>query len=96
MFAAGHVRRMVMGKNEKENDWKVGVLSPRVQGVVSHGKSMSMNGPRRTTMGGMDVRSTPNLGDRASMRMSSITPAHGHGHSGSRGSLVPNGKNIWR
>ncbi|OAG36458.1 hypothetical protein AYO21_09351 [Fonsecaea monophora] len=42
MFAAGHVRRMVHGtKNEllKENDagsWKVGVLSPRVQGIVSH------------------------------------------------------------
>lgn len=96
MFAAGHVRRMVMGKNDKENDWKVGVLSPRVQGIISHSKSMSSNASRRTTMSGMDVRSTPSTQDRAGMRMSSITPSHGHSQSASRGSLMPGGKAVWR
>lgn len=96
MFAAGHVRRMVMGKNDKENDWKVGVLSPRVQGVVSHSKSTGPGGARRTTMSGDVVRSTPSTGDRGPMRMSSITSSHGHGHSASRGSLMPNGKAVWR
>ncbi|EXJ83319.1 kinesin family member 18/19 [Capronia coronata CBS 617.96] len=96
MFAAGHVRRMVMGKNEKENEWKVGVLSPRVQGIVSHSRSMGSNGGRRTTLNGMDVRSTPNAGDRGTIRMSSIVPSHGHSHSTSRGSLMPSGKAVWR
>ncbi|KAJ4520099.1 tubulin-dependent ATPase kip3 [Exophiala dermatitidis] len=94
MFAAGHVRRMVMGKNDKENDWKVGVLSPRVHGIVSHSKSVGPHGNRRTTMSGTDVRSTPNPGDRAGVRMSSIAPSHGH--SASRGSLMPSGKTVWR
>ncbi|KAK4937320.1 tubulin-dependent ATPase kip3 [Elasticomyces elasticus] len=96
MFAAGHVRRMVMGKGDKENDWKVGVLSPRVQGVVSHSKGTGMGAARRTTMSG-DVRSTtPSTGDRGPVRMSSITSSSGHGHSASRGSLMPNGKAVWR
>lgn len=94
MFAPGHVRRMVMGKNEKENDWKVGVLSPRVQGVVSHGKSA--NGARRTTMSGMDVRSTPSVGDRPGGRLSFVTASNGHMHSASRGSLMTGGKAVWR
>ena len=103
MFAAGHVRRMVMGKPEKENDnWKVGVLSPRVQGVVSASKSMGSN-PRRTTMGGVDhsvrgghVReSSVGVGERAAMRLSA-TPMRGEGmgHAG-RPSLAT-GKNVWR
>lgn len=96
MFAAGHVRRMVMGKNEKENEWKVGVLSPRVHGIVSHSRSMGTNGGRRTTMNGMDVKSGPSTGDRAPMRMSSIVPSHGHSHSTSRGSLMSSGKAVWR
>ena len=95
MFAAGHVRRMVMGKSDKENDWKAGVLSPRVQGVVSHSKGTGMGAARRTTMSG-DVRSTPSTGDRGPMRMSSITSSHGHGSSAPRGSLMPNGKQVWR
>jgi len=94
MFGAGHVRRMVMGKNEKENEWKVGVLSPRVQGVVSHGKSMSMNGGRRTTMSGMDVRSNPSTADREGVRLSFITQSQGY--SASRGSLMTGGKAVWR
>ncbi|KIX04475.1 uncharacterized protein Z518_05345 [Rhinocladiella mackenziei CBS 650.93] len=96
MFAAGHVRRMVMGKNEKDNEWKVGVLSPRVHGIVSHGKSAGMSGGRRTTMSGFDVRSTPSTGDLGGMRLSSITPSHAHAQSASRGSLMPGGKAVWR
>ncbi|KAH0847462.1 kinesin motor protein [Fonsecaea pedrosoi] len=98
MFAAGHVRRMVHGtKNEllKENDagsWKVGVLSPRVQGIVSHGKSSLVapsNPIRRTTMGG------PERG--GGTRLSSVVSgANAHGHSSSRGSLMPTGKAVWR
>lgn len=102
MFGPGHVRRMVHhGKSEnglmKENDreWKVGVLSPRVQGVVSHsrGLSASANPMRRTTMGGMDIRGTPSgAGERAAgMRLSSMAPGNS-----SRGSLVPGGKAMWR
>ena len=68
MFAAGHVRRMVMGgRDSKENhngggngngaDWhRIGVLSPRVTGVVTAGKlgggvgGIGASGGRRTTM----------------------------------------------
>jgi kinesin family protein 18/19 len=94
MFGPGHVRRMVMGKGEKENEWKVGVLSPRVQGIVGHGKGMG--GLRRTTLNGLDVRSTPTAAERSGGRMSSVTPSYGHTHSASRGSLMPGGKTIWR
>ncbi|OAP56258.1 hypothetical protein AYL99_09437 [Fonsecaea erecta] len=111
MFGASHVRRMVHGtRNEllKENDagsWKVGVLSPRVQGIVSHGKSSLgaySNPMRRTTMSGMDVRGGANSAsggpERAGgVRLSSITAgSSGHGHSASRGSLMPSGKAVWR
>jgi kinesin family member 18/19 len=105
MFAAGHVRRMVGGS--KENEWKVGVLSPRVQGV-GHSFSKSV-GPvsRRTTMAGFGgdgggsgqghVRG-PSLtvGDRAALRLSA-TPLRGEGGGGGhvRGSLS-GGKNVWR
>ncbi|RMD42571.1 hypothetical protein DV735_g2545, partial [Chaetothyriales sp. CBS 134920] len=73
LFAAGHVRRMVNGKTEKENDWRLRVLSPRVQGVISQGKIVS-SGPRRTTLG-EGVRSVSRdanmgVGERASMRLS--------------------------
>jgi kinesin family protein 18/19 len=94
MFGPGHIRRMVTGKSEKENEWKVGVLSPRVQGVMSHARTMS--GSRRTTLNGMDVRTTPTVADRPVMRMSSVLPGHGSSHSVSRGSLMPNGKTVWR
>jgi len=95
MFGPSHVRRMVMGKSEKENEWKVGVLSPHVQGIVSHGKGG--NGFRRTTLSGMDVRSTPTV-ERSAGRMSSVTPSHSHTihHAASRGSLMPGGKAVWR
>jgi len=90
MFAAGHVRRMVMGKNEKENPWNVSVLSPRVQGVVSVSKT---NGARRTTMSGNAHVREVSGGERAAVRLSSVTPSQGHGP---RGSLMPGSKAVWR
>ena len=98
MFAAGHVRRMVGGTTTKENEWKVGVLSPRVQGIVSQGKMMA-SGARRTTMGGFDQPSrghsregSVGVGEKASTRLSA-TPQHGNA---SRPSLAYTGKNVWR
>ena len=91
MFAAGHVRRMVNGGKEKENDWKVSVLSPRVTGVV--GKPHSA---RRTTINegrAIGVRESSGVSERAAVRLSSV--AHPVG-GGPRGSLMPNGKGAWR
>jgi kinesin family member 18/19 len=103
MFAAGHVRRMVMGKPEKEDNWRVGVLSPRVQGVMSHSKGLSGNA-RRTTMGGLDgparghTRESSigpaSVGEKAAMRLSA-TPSRGEGGHAHRPSLAT-GKNMWR
>lgn len=95
------------GRNEKENghqEWRAGVLSPRVTGVV--GKS---GGVRRMTMMGV---SEERRGDRAErghqgttglgvghghvhQRMSSVN-GNAHGNGGSRGSLMPGGKGVWR
>ncbi len=106
MFAAGHVRRMVQGGKgdtsslkENEREWKVGVLSPRVQGIVSHGRGLSgsANSIRRTTLSGMDVRGTPNgNAEKAAgggVRLSSVMMPP---PSASRGSLMPSGKAVWR
>jgi kinesin family member 18/19 len=89
-FAAGHVRRMVHGA--KENDWKVGVLSPRVQGVISRA------GTRRTTVGNMDgPRSNGTPGhSRMSSVHSSGGMSHAHGVSRDRASYVPGAKGTWR
>lgn len=89
-FAAGHVRRMVHGT--KENDWKVGVLSPRVQGVVSRA------GSRRTTVGNIDgPRPAVNP---AHSRMSSVHSSgglsHAHGVVRDRASFAPGAKGTWR
>ena len=96
MFAASHVRRMVHGRGEKENDWKASVLSPRVQGVVSASKSHHAG--RRTTTSGAESRSqsrepSTSLGERAAVRLSSVTPGNS---SVGRGSLMPGGKAVWR
>jgi kinesin family member 18/19 len=92
MFAAGHVRRMVIGKDSKENEWRVGVLSPRVTGVVTASKVSSSG--RRVTM-----TVTPmGTGERTAHRVSSISGsnhAQGQGH-GPRSSLMPGGKGTWR
>ena len=114
MFAAGHVRRMVHGGKseagalkENEREWKVGVLSPRVSGVVSHTRGLSAsaaNPIRRTTMGGFDVRGTLSggggggVGEKVGggMRLSSITSTQSGGSASGRGSLMPTGKAVWR
>lgn len=96
-FAAGHVRRMVHGA--KENDWKVGVLSPRVQGVVSRAGST-----RRTTMGNMDGPRPAGTPAGAHTRMSSVHgsggmgQSHAHGVVRDRASFVPGSgsKGTWR
>jgi hypothetical protein len=84
-----------------DRDWKNGVLSPRVQGVVSAGKVMNV-GSRRTTMGGFDGPGKSHsraesmgmtVGERAAMRLSSATPMRTGGND--RGSLMP-GKSVWR
>ncbi|RMZ78432.1 hypothetical protein DV738_g3852, partial [Chaetothyriales sp. CBS 135597] len=95
LFAAGHVRRMVNGKTDKENDWRLRVLSPRVQGVISQGKIIS-SGPRRTTIMGEGLRSSSRdgsmgVGERASMRLSAV-PQHGHAPRPSLASA----KSAWR
>ena len=95
MFAAGHVRRMVMGKDPRENEWRVGVLSPRVTGVVSVGKAGAAS--RRTTMTSAMVGAGGSA-ERGHNRLSSINGvnhAHGNGMS-ARSSLMPNGKTTWR
>ena len=103
MFAAGHVRRMVMGKPEKENDnWRVGVLSPRVHGVMSASKAMGVN-PRRTTMGGVEHSGRPGhvressvtVGEKAAMRLSA-TPMRNEGMGHVHRPSLATGKNVWR
>ena len=87
MFTAGQARRMVMGgRSEKELEWKVGVLSPRITGIV--GKSSA----RRTTMSeGKRERESLSMVDRAPQhRLSSVVGMN------MRGSLMPGSKNVWR
>ena len=89
MFTASHARRMV--KSEKENDWKLNVLSPRTAPVV---KAASQ---RRTTLGEGKPRevslSGKDMANREAVRL--ITAVTGSGGS-SRGSLTIGGKATWR
>ena len=94
MFSAGHARRMVGGgtRTDKENDWKAGVLSPRVTGVV--GKTAGLR--RMTMMNMSEGRERVGREERAGQghphgpqRLSSVS-------SGVRGSLMPGGKGVWR
>ncbi|KAL8986325.1 MAG: hypothetical protein Q9205_000211 [Flavoplaca limonia] len=83
MFTASHARRMVKG--EKENDWKLNVLSPRTAPVVK------VAAQRRTTLG--EGRSKDSgLASREGVRLSSIVGGSG---GGSRGSFMV-GKGVWR
>ena len=86
MFTAGQARRMVMGKMEKENDWKVGVLSPKVTGVIGKG------GRRTTICEPRGIRESLSIGDRAAHRLSSVASMNG----ANRGSLMPGTKGTWR
>ncbi|KAL8713332.1 MAG: hypothetical protein Q9220_002531 [cf. Caloplaca sp. 1 TL-2023] len=83
MFTASHARRMV--KAEKENDWKLNVLSPRTAPVVK------VAAQRRTTLGDGRPKDTGFAG-RDGVRLSSIVSGSG---GGPRGSLMP-GKGAWR
>ena len=81
MFTASHARRMV--KNDKENDWKTSVLSPRYAPVTK----VSAN--RRTTLGSGHIKEP----SRDVSRLSHVMTASG-GHS--RGASIGGGKGIWR
>ncbi|KAL6702506.1 tubulin-dependent ATPase kip3 [Coniothyrium glycines] len=83
LLSAGAARRMV--KSNHDGDWKTSVLSPRTTPV--------MKGPaRRTTMAmtGEDRPREPVSLNRAPVRNVS------NSSSGSRGSLMPNTKSVWR
>ena len=81
MFTTSHARRMV--KNDKENDWKASVLSPRYAPVTKSSAS------RRTTLGSGQTKEP----SRDVSRLSHVVTASG-GHS--RGASVGGGKGIWR
>lgn len=82
MFSASAARRMV--KNNHDADWKNSVLSPRVTPIMKAGV-------RRTTMAvtGEDRPREPVSLNRAPVRITSSS-------NGSRGSLAPNTKSVWR
>ena len=92
MFTAGQARRMVIGgRSEKENEWKAGVLSPRVTGVVGKGST------RRTTMGeGKKERESLSIVERGSQHRMSTVAGVTAGGPGMRGSLMPGSKGVWR
>lgn len=84
MFSASAARRMV--KNNHDTDWKNSVLSPRTTPIMK-------GGARRTTMAitGEDRPREPAASlNRAPVRISS------NGSTGSRGSLAPGTKSVWR
>ncbi|KAL8770705.1 MAG: hypothetical protein Q9194_005092 [Teloschistes cf. exilis] len=83
MFTASHARRMV--KADKENDWKLNVLSPRTAPVVKTAAQ------RRTTLG----EGRPKEGGFASREAVRLSSTVAGTSGGSRGSLMP-GKGIWR
>lgn len=83
MFTASHARRMV--KADKENDWKLNVLSPRTAPVVKTAAQ------RRTTLGDGRPKDS-GLAGRDGVRLSSAVSGNG---GGSRGSLMV-GKGAWR
>jgi kinesin family protein 18/19 len=83
MFSASAARRMVV--KHQDADWKNSVLSPRTTPI--------MKGPtRRTTMAitGEDRPREPASLNRAPVRITST------GSNGSRGSLAPGSKSVWR
>ncbi|KAL9030040.1 MAG: hypothetical protein Q9196_001797 [Gyalolechia fulgens] len=84
MFTASHARRMV--KADKENDWRLNVLSPRTAPVVKAAASQ-----RRTTVGDGRPKDTGFAG-KDGVRLSSAISGSG---GGPRGSLMV-GKGAWR
>lgn len=86
LLSAGAARRMV--KSHHDTDGKYSVLSPRVTPIMK-------GAVRRTTMANVGddrPREAPqSLGARAPVRIASNSSA-----TGSRGSLMPNSKSVWR
>jgi kinesin family protein 18/19 len=88
LLSAGAARRMVKS-NHNDADWKNSVLSPRTTPIM---KGAAV---RRTTMAnvGDEPRpreAPPSLNSRAPVRIASGSS------QGSRGSLMPNSKSVWR
>lgn len=84
MFTASHARRMV--KAEKENDWKLNVLSPRTAPVAKTAAQ------RRTTLGDGRPKDA-GFANRDGVRLSSAVSGSG---GSSRGSLLVGSKGAWR
>lgn len=84
LFTASHARRMV--KTEKENDWRLNILSPRTAPIVKNPVQ------RRTTLGDSKSREIGVAGRDISRLSSAVT---GNG-GGPRGSLMVGGKGVWR
>jgi kinesin family protein 18/19 len=87
LLSAGAARRMVKS-NHNDADWKNSVLSPRTTPVMK-------GAVRRTTMANVGDESRPreappSLNSRAPVRIASGSS------QGSRGSLMPNSKSVWR
>jgi kinesin family protein 18/19 len=89
LLSAGAARRMVKS-NHTDADWKNSVLSPRTTPIMK-------GAVRRTTMANVGDESrpreampVPSLGARAPVRIASGSS------QGSRGSLMPNSKSVWR
>ena len=84
LFTTSQARRMV--RSEKENDWKISVLSPRTAPIMK-GRRTTLNDTTRSR----DV-SAGGIGDRAALRLSTVPTAS----SASRASMAASGKNSWR
>ena len=105
MFGAGHTRRMVMPPPAKNDGWKAGVLSPRVDGVSGHHRVTS-GGARRTTMAApseIGHSRGRSIVEKAALRLSNVNQNGtrekenvGFGPGVVRSSLMPSGKGTWR
>ncbi|KAF1846302.1 kinesin-domain-containing protein [Cucurbitaria berberidis CBS 394.84] len=82
MFSASAARRMVV-KSNHDADWKSSVLSPRTTPIMK-------GAVRRTTMAVAGEDSESASLNRAPVRISS------NSSNGSRGSLAPGSKSVWR
>lgn len=106
LFATGHARRMVAPASGRENDWKVGVLSPKSSGVLSVSKTphagMMTNGARRTTMSGADNERRGHVRMESSGTSTGVTIGEraamrlSSATHGPRSSMMPAQKNVWR
>ena len=84
IFTASHARRMV--RSEKENDWKINVLSPRTAPV------MKGSSQRRTTINDARPKEIRSISREGGSRLSNVVTSSG---GSIRGSLLV-GKGSWR